>query len=439
MKLLLPFAVLVIFISGSSNQILAQCKDMSASASPEIIEKWAIFEDAHTNKKFGEARAPLKWLLDHSPNLTTNLYIKAAEVYDALAGAEKNPEKRRPYVDSLMIIYDLRVKNCGEEANVANRKAFSFFKHYYDHESKKQEILPLMDRAIELNGDKVLDGLVEYYMRMVKIAADKKLIDEKQIFERFDKISAIIDSKIKKAEIEKKPVDRYKKWNEENFVVLASIVNINCEVVRTKLGPEFKKNPSNINLAKSIFNFMLKDKCTDDPLWLQAAEALHAAEKDFGLAKVLAMRYLSTKEYDKGNVLLNEALELASTAQDKADVIGLQAQQQLILGNKEKARELYLKALSIDPSKKEFYARIGDMYLNSFDECAQEKSQADDRLVFLVAYDMYEKAGDNQKMATAKSRFPSRTEIFEANYQRGDKIKLGTCWINEETILRTRD
>ena len=128
---------------------------------------------------------------------------------------------------------------------------------------------------------------------------------------------------------------------------------------------------------------MLKDKCTDDPLWLQAAETLHAAEKDFGLAKILALRYLSNKEYDKAAPMLEEALQLAKQPSDKAEILGLQAQQQEMAGKHDNARQLYLKALAADPSKKEYYARIGDIYMNSFSECKQEKHQAEDRFVFL--------------------------------------------------------
>ncbi len=183
---------------------------------------------------------------------------------------------------------------------------------------------------------------------------------------------------------------------------------------------------------------MLKDKCTEDPLWLEAAEALHAAEKDFGLAKVLGIRYLSVKDHDKAAKMLEEAMTLATKPSDKAEILGLQAQQQEVLGNLANARELYLKALSLDPDKKEYYVRIGDMYLRSFEACSKAKYQADDRLVFLIAYDMYQKAGETQKMANAKSLFPSREEIFELDYKAGQKVKVA-CWIKEETVLRTRN
>jgi tetratricopeptide (TPR) repeat protein len=438
MKWHISFSLYFSLIIGFAHSAFSQCKDISTSASREVIEKKALFEDARGSKFYKEARAPLNWLLKNAPNLSTGLYIMGAETYDALAKAEQNPEKKKVYVDSLMIIYDLRMKNCGEEANVTNRKAFSFFYYYYDDVSKSKEILPLIDKAMELNGENILDGLAEFYMRTVKISNDHTLIKDGQILERYNKITSIIDSKIKKVQGDEDLIDRYRKMHDDNFAILATLIKIDCDFVRKNLGPEFKENPANINLAKNIFNFMLKDKCTEDALWLQAAEVLHASEKDFGLAKILGMRYLSAKDHDRAAKMLEEALTLATKSSDKADILGLQAQQQEMLNNLAKARELYLRALSLDPGKKEFYGRIGDMYLHSFEACAKAKHQADDRLVFLIAYDMYLKAGETQKMANAKSLFPSREEIFELDYKAGDKIKVA-CWINEETIIRTRN
>ncbi len=126
----------------------SQCKDISATASPAVVEKKVLLEDEVLAKRFNVAKGPLNWLLINAPNLSTGLYMKGAETFDALAQAEKNPAKKQVYIDSLMIIYDLRIKNCGEEANVTNRKAISFFNYYYNNEAKSKEILPLMDKAV---------------------------------------------------------------------------------------------------------------------------------------------------------------------------------------------------------------------------------------------------------------------------------------------------
>ena len=436
MKIIAVF--IIFFISASSFLAFPQCKDISASSSGEVLEKYVLLEDAFKQKKFLESKGPLNWLLNHSPQLNTNLYIKAVEIYNSLAAAEKNAAQKNVYMDSVIIIYDLRIKNCGEKENVIARKAISFFNYYHNDESKAKQILLMMDEAIELGGENVLDGLAENYMQSVRIAARQKLLSDDEILKRYDKISKIIDLKIEKTVAQNKPVDRYQKMHEDNVLILAELVEIDCDFVRTKIGPQFKANPDDLTLAKRIFNFMLKGKCTEDPLWLQAAEKLHSVQKDFGLAKIIGLRYLSLKEEEKSGVFFADALELAKTPSDRAEIMGLQAHLEQLKGEHSKARDLYRKAISEDPSKKEFYERIGDLYLNSFEECKKGKSKAEDRFIFLVAYDMYQKAGETGKMAETKGSFPSREEVHEIDYRPGDKVAVN-CWIDEETVIRTRN
>ncbi len=436
MKTLVVF--LLVTVSSSWFVAFAQCKDVSASSASDVLERYVLFEDAYKQKKFTEAKGPLNWLLRNAPRLNTNLYIKAVETYSELATLEKNSERKGIYMDSVIIVYDLRIKNCGEEANVIGRKAVSFFNYYYNDSSKANEILFLMDRSIELGGEKILDAIAENYMQGIRLAAGQKLLSDEQILERYDRITAITDLKIENARAQNKPVERYIRMQENNLSILSSIIDMDCDFVRTKIGPQFRANPDDLTLAKRIFSFMLKGKCTDDPLWLEAAEKLHSAEKDFGLAKILGLRYLSLKDEEMSGKRFAEALDLAKTPSDRADILGLQGHLEQMKGNYSKARELYLKAISLDAGKKEFYERIGDLYLNSFEKCKKEKSKAEDRFIYLVAYDMYQRAGETHKMADAKAAFPSREEIHDINYQPGDKI-IVTCWINEETTIRTRN
>ena len=61
-----------------------------------------------------------------------------------------------------------------------------------------------------------------------------------------------------------------------------------------------------------------------------------------------------------------------------------------------------------------------------------------DRLIFILAYDMYKRGGVASKMHNAKSQFPSKEEIFTSNYVEGQSLSVG-CWINESVKLQTRD
>jgi hypothetical protein len=106
-------------------------------------------------------------------------------------------------------------------------------------------------------------------------------------------------------------------------------------------------------------------------------------------------------------------------------------------GNKPAARESYRQAAAADPSNKEAWEKIGDLYATSND-CHKKESQAQDRLIYIAAYEMYAKAGNQQKMANAKEQFPSKEDIFLYNWKVGD-VKSTGCWIGESVALRTRD
>jgi hypothetical protein len=59
------------------------------------------------------------------------------------------------------------------------------------------------------------------------------------------------------------------------------------------------------------------------------------------------------------------------------------------------------------------------------------------RAVFLAAYDMYAKGGDNKGMSNAKAQFPSITDAFTLNKKEGEVLNVG-CWIGGTTTLRLR-
>ena len=423
----------------------AQCKGWEWPAEPEqkakAEEKISLYTDYQKNGEFAKAKPHLNWLLVNTPNLNTSIYINGADIYNKLASAEKDPAKKNILVDSLLLLHDLRIKNCNEEANVTNRKALMAVSYWANENGKEEFVLKLMDKAFELNGNNVLDATIIPYMQSVKINKLKlKNLTDEQVLERYDLVMSVLDAKIKVASSQAKNemVARYRTMKEDVDKILITMIEVNCDFVRKNLGPKFKANPSDIGTAKKIFAFMLQDKCTDDPLWLQAAEEIHKVEKDFGLAKNLGIRYLANENYTKASQYFKEAGELATSNSDKADIFiylgGIEAKR----GSKSAARDIYRQALSSDPSNKEAYEKIGDLYYGSFSDCAKKENMAEDRLVYLAAYDMYQRAGESKKMAMAKDQFPSKEEIFLVNWSVGDNQRVG-CWINETTTVRTRD
>jgi tetratricopeptide (TPR) repeat protein len=432
------------FLITSTVFSFSQCKEFKwpedGAMKAKAEEKVTLYTDYKNNKEYRKAATHLRWLLTNIPDFNTSIYINGTDIYDELAKAEKDAAQRVVYVDSLLLLYDMRAKYCGEEGNVLNRKLFDFAK-YYGNSSRAPEVLKLAEKVLELNGNSMIDETPLVHMQMLQINYLKKNITVDDVMNSFDKLNEVLDAKIKKAQSEGKKIDKFIKIKQsiEDTLIKTIGPEINCDFVKQKWSPKFKANPSDVQLAKKMFFFMLQSKCTDDPLWLEVGEAIHnSGEKDFGLAKNLGSRYVILEKYDKAEFFFKEALELAPTSADKADMYlnlgGLTAKK----GNKVSARDFYRQALGADPNNKEAYEKIGDLYYGSFEDCAKKDNQADDRLVFLAAYDMYQRAGNSKKMAMAKEAFPSKEDIFLKNYSAGQSMKVN-CWINEATTLRTRD
>ena len=442
MKTIILSSALFLALFFSSSASFAQCREVKWPEDPvmkaKAEESKVLYEDALKAGHPKQAEAKLNWLLTNVPQFHSSLYIYGAEVFDKLATQEKDPARKNVYIDSLMIVYDLRIKNCGDEANVLNRKALSFLK--YRINDKPDEALTLLDKVFELNGNSVFDATLLPYMQTIRLNALKyKNLTDAQILERYDMLMGVVDAKIKMAQSKAQPADKYKEIKDDIDAVLISFIKVDCDFVKSNLEPKFRQDPNDLALAKKIFSFMLQGKCTDDPLWLEAGESIHknSPEKDFGLAKNLGLKYYSNNNLPKAEAYLKEALPLATTGQDKAEVLIYLGQFEAKT-DKSAARALFRQALDADSGNKDAYEKIGDLYYGSFDNCAKKVNQADDRLVFLIAADYYQRAGDSKKVAMAKENFPSKEEIFLIDYRAGETKNVG-CWINESTTIRTRD
>jgi tetratricopeptide (TPR) repeat protein len=431
--------LIFVLISIAFHAASAQCKEWNWPADKaKAQEQMALLQDAVRAKDYVHASRPLNWLLSAAPKLNVSLYIRAAEVYEGRIAMEKDSSRRETLIDSLLEIYDLRIRFCGDVANVANRKALAAFRHLINGPTP-EKLLPLMDKALRLNGVRVMDAtLVPYMETLAVMHLKKKMLSEDEILNRYDTLTIVLDGKLKAAKADPAKVEKLTGYKKQIDELLLKVIKVDCKFINDVLAPRYRKNPADLTLAKRIFGFMLIEKCDRDSLWLETGEFIFTKEKDFGLAKNLALQFYSEGRFDKATQYFNESLKIASAGRDSAEVYSYMGSMKTKQGNLPEARAEFRKALKADPTFREAYEKIGDLYYNSFKACSREKSMADDRAVYLIAYDCYEKAGSQEKMAFAQKSFPSREEIFLMNYKAGEKIHVN-CWIDETSVIRTRD
>ena len=402
-------------------------------------EKNVLYTDNVKTGNYRQAVNPLQWLLTNAPDLNKSLYQNGVKIYDNLASAEKDAVQKQVYIDSLLWMYDMRMKYFNDEGNVMNRKAIKSYKFYIKNYDKAEELLAMFDQAYELAGNKVLDQNLLAYMNVIKVnKLVKKNLTEDQVMDRYDNISSIIEYKISAAESKGKSTDKLKTQKGHIDNILTEIVVIDCAFVEGTMGPKFEATPDDVKLVKRMFSFMLTGKCTDSPLFLAVAKQLQKLEPNYGLAKVIGSKCIGNKDYACAETYMQEALQYTEDGSEKGEVLTQLGRMKQMSGQSAAARSLYRQAVSADPTNKQPYEYIGDLYFSSFDQCKGEKDMVKDRSVFIAAYKMYQRAGNSQKMASAKAQFPSTEEIFNADYTKGQAMTVG-CWINEAVELASRD
>ncbi|MEM9897018.1 MAG: hypothetical protein AAF789_11680, partial [Bacteroidota bacterium] len=261
-------------------------------------------------------------------------------------------------------------------------------------------------------------------------------ISDEEVIEKYSAISEALE--IQKSRVDAAKKGKYDKYlGQVDKILTATGVEISCEFVETKLGPKLTQEADNLNMAKKIFQLMLKGKCIDNPLALEAAEIIQQNEPTFSVAKFLGQKNDQLGKTEEAKKFYEEAIGLADSNADKAEMYVKIAQIQRKAGQKSAARSTARRALSFDPSYSDAYELIGDLYYYSFDQCAGKTSMVNDRAVYIAAFDQYKRAGNSAKMKAAKSQFPGINDIFNEAREEGESVTVG-CWINTTVKLERR-
>jgi tetratricopeptide (TPR) repeat protein len=397
-------------------------------------ENYVLHNDLKKEGEFLKAVKPLSWLLNETPDLNRALYINGIAIYSELAEAESNPAKKKVYADSVLTLWDLRLQYFGEKEIVFERKSLDAYRFFREDASYYGGMINDFQKAIQLKGTQIFETNLVAYMDVLRrqMAAGAE-ISEDEIMEVYEDVSAIVDAKLS----EGRNVERLTTIKEQIDGLVADLIKVDCDYIKNNLGPKYFEDPADLKMAKKIVVFSLQNKCTDTDVFIAAARTVYEQEPDYGIAKFIAIKSKQSGDFDAASKFFAEAAGLTDDQSKKAESFMELGDISMRKNRKAEARAYFLKAVQADPSKRDAFNMIGNMYMNSYEECAGRVSRVNDRALFIAAFEMYKKAGNAQMMAKAKEQFPSAEEIFTENMELGQEITVG-CWINETVSLQKR-
>lgn len=416
----------------------AQAQDGWNWPSDEAKEKTAreynaAYVDYMNSDQFVEATKPLSWLLVNAPDLNESIYINGVKVYHGAAGAVSDEAQKRIYQDSVIAVFDLRKEKFDNEAKWIENKAFYSYIYYRTDKAKIPASIKSFERVIEVNKNFESAQLLQaYYDLVYRNYAYNKAYSKEEIISKYDEITSFVEMAESNGTDVSVPIS-----TRDQLIVAMELID--CDFIENTLGKKLKANMGDEALANQIFKYSVQYKCTNTEAFMTSLELIDSKSPTFATSQVRALRYLQNREYDKAQPILEKALTLAESGSQKADVYMDLSKVHAQAGRKSAARSAAMEAAKLDSEKaKDAWLIVAQLYMESVNDCRGGVSRAKDRLVYIAAYNAYQRAGSSAGMASAKAQFPSKEELFTENLQVGATMNTG-CWVSETVTLATRD
>lgn len=385
--------------------------------------------------------------------ITTNgSYLMGLLIAKTKQETPTDTAKIRKYADTLIKLYEDRLRFFGENYSVTGNMGSDIFTYY---PNRRLEAIGLMKQSLE---NKKIETDPTVLTNLILAATQenraKGKITAEDVIQLFEDISVVVDHNIKsyKEQYKASPAGdsarvgqnlRYWEWV-ENYVVAVVTPYLTCDKLTEIYTPKFKADPSNKELVEKIITLLKRSpNCAKTSFYLSVAEKNLELNPSADAAAALAKAFQEKGNLGKAKGFYDKAAELEDDNSKKAAYYLVLAGIELSERSCAQARTYARKVLEINPNSGDAYIIIGNAYMQCASNCggdAVEKSYP-----FLAAYDKFLKAKTvdpsvaskaSSYMITAQARWPKVEDIFfKENLNVGDMVNTG-CWIGETTQLR---
>lgn len=385
------------------------------------------------------ALASWKSVFDKCPSSSKNIYLYGVRIYRELINKENNPSRQQELIDTLLLIYDRRIENFGQEGMVLGRKGLDLLKYRQNNIEQAHDCL---ERSVKLSKKNSEDAVIVTYMQTTVVLFKTDKLSAQNVIDNYLEIADILDAKIKSGGSDK----------DQATAALGNVDMIfsesgagSCEDLINIFTSKFEQSPNDLDLLKKITTLLAKRNCEDSDLFAHTSENLYELEPSAEAAYNLSKLFIKREDYEKAVLYLKKAIELVENDEEKATYLYQLALIEFTqLEQYSKAREHALQAAALKPNWGDPYILIGNLYASSSKSCGE--NEFEQAAVFWTAVDKYVKAKSVDESKTEEANelinrymqyFPDVEDAFFYGFQEGQDYTVG-CWINEKTKVRTR-
>jgi len=405
------------------------------------IKNQSLYREYVKQGNYELAQAPWALVYTECPKSTKYIYIDGIKMIESTIQKTSDPAQKAALIDSMMRIYDKRIKYYGQKGFVLGNKGVDFIKHSEVTVENMQIGYDYLKESINL--EKLNSGPAELLMFMQASNAlfQANVFEGGQVVQDYAMVSETADAIIAN---KKKGWDNVEKAKISIDQVFESSGAAKCENLIPLYAKKFSETPEDVEFLTKSTGMLKATKCTDDPLYYQLGEKLFSLQPTAELAYELAKMNNQNDKLEQAAIYYKKAIELETEDEAKAKYYLELGDVTRRLGNYSQAKTYALNSIELDATSGYPYLLIGNIYAAASKSCSDDDFEQ--KTVYWVAVDKFIKAKQvdpeltndaNRFIDAYKPHFPDNETLFFHGLKEGDTYTVG-CWINEKTVVRAR-
>ena len=404
----------------------------------ECVKNFSMYQEFVRQGSYEDAYLPWQEVLKVCPAVSKGVYQNGGTILKNLIAKEKDPARKTRLIDSLYLVYDMRVTHFGEEAFVLGRKGTDMLSYAPE---KCQEAFEVLKASIAAGGPRSEPGTLSNYYQALNCLYTAGKATKEQMLTDYVMVMGHIDANLANEALKEDLRTDYGKARDYVnglFFKVAECADIG-RIVETMLA----EKPDDQDLKVRLLRVLNGKDCTEEKVYRSLAEDVHKANPSAESAYSLGMYLVKRNEMGSASKYLKEAVDLCDGCADKVKYLLKAGQVSSAAGNHGLARSYANQMLQIDPKNGEALIIIGDAISAQAGACEKPDSWG----AYWLAYDYYqraksldpgaaEKAGDRASRAYA--HFPTQSDAFFFQLTDGQSIQVACGGLNESTTVRTR-
>ena len=437
--LLISVAALALF---ASSKVSAQGKFGPDSA--ECIKYLSYYTEYYKQKNYDSALP--NWRKAYSLCPPTARYSMLSDgttlLRQVIQKNQKDAVYRMKLVDSLMTIYDQRVEFWPKYAvSSLNNKALDMYNYLKnDPERLFAGLCDVVNQTKE-------DTRANIFLFQLNTAVDlykEGSLDPEKVISVYEDAIKYLGMMTPKNDTEARSIAKTVE-DVESLFITSQVAS--CDNLIALFTPRFEADPENLDLAKNVVRMMgMTEGCTDNDLFLNAVNTMHAKEPSHTSAYYLYKLYAGRGDYDNAVKFMNEAI--AAEESDAVTDGGYYYELAAFCFKSSKyaqAFEAAQKVVDLDPSLAgKTYMLIGTIWGSV--PCSG--NDIEQRAKYWVAVDYMNKAKNADETLAEdatnyirqySSYYPQTAEAFMYDFTNGQSYTVSCGGMRATTTVRTQN